>query len=74
MHLLKTFWTKWKKFGHTIADFQSRLILTIVYVVVIIPAGLVFKSTKNPLLTKGKVKWQQFQLNASNLTHVKNQF
>lgn len=36
-------WTRWKRFGHRIGDFQARLILTLIYFVVLAPYGVVVR-------------------------------
>lgn len=36
-------WTRWKRFGHRIGDFQARVILTLIYFVVLAPYGVVVR-------------------------------
>ena len=52
MKLFKTFWEKWKAFGHKVGNFQARLILTIFYFVVISPFAAVVKYGARPLRLK----------------------
>jgi hypothetical protein len=74
MGLLKKGWQRWKKFGHTLADFQSRLILSVIYGVVIAPVGLVYRLFNDPLALKNPTTFSPFNQNATAIDHVKNQF
>src|SRR5438105_3291261 len=37
--LLRTLWTAWKAYGHRIATYQTELLLSVVYFVVLGPSG-----------------------------------
>ena len=52
--MLRNLWNRWKAFGQKIADFQARLILTLVYFIVVLPFGLLVRLLSDPLLVKGK--------------------
>jgi len=52
MNLIKTFWEKWKIFGHKVGNFQARLILSLFYFIVICPFAVVIKYGSKPLRLK----------------------
>ncbi len=41
--LLKRLWEKWKVIAHHIAKFQTALIISVFYLIIISPLGLIFK-------------------------------
>jgi hypothetical protein len=49
---MKTFWEKWKAFGHKVGNFQARLILTVFYFIIISPFAAVVKYGARPLRLK----------------------
>jgi hypothetical protein len=49
MYYLKITWCKWKAFGRKIGTFQSRLILTLFYFIILLPSGIVFSLFKDQL-------------------------
>lgn len=44
-----TFWQKWQTVGHRVADFQARLLLTILYLLLIGPVGCFWRLVEDPL-------------------------
>jgi len=46
---LVTLWEAWKRFAQRLADFQGRVLLTLLYVVLIVPGGLVLRLVGDPL-------------------------
>ena len=50
--LARRLWEGWKRLAHRIGDFQARLLLTIVYVVVIAPFALGVRWAADPLSIK----------------------
>jgi hypothetical protein len=42
-------WTRWKAFAHRAARFQSNVILTILYFLVLLPLALLRRPFANPL-------------------------
>ncbi len=56
MTFIKFLWNKWKLIAHKIGLFQSRLILTIFYFTILIPAGLIYTILKNEMGIKSKSK------------------
>ncbi len=45
-------WARWKRFAQKIADFQARLILTVIYFLIVAPYGLVVRLVSDPLHVK----------------------
>ncbi len=52
MNILRRFWDKWKHIAEKIALFQTRLILTVFYFLLLLPFGLVFSIFKDALKIK----------------------
>lgn len=42
-------WGGWKRFARRLADFQGRVLLTLLYVVLVMPAGLILRLVADPL-------------------------
>ena len=47
-HLL-TLWQVWKRFARRLADFQGRVLLTLLYIVLIVPGGSILRLVSDPL-------------------------
>jgi hypothetical protein len=45
----KRVWERWKKIAHAIGNFQARLLLTILYMVLVLPFGLAVRLFADPL-------------------------
>lgn len=54
LNLLKRAWEAWKKIAHKIGAFQSRVLLSVLYVILIIPFSLAVKFFIDPLRLKKK--------------------
>lgn len=50
--MLKKIWRGWKRIARRIGDFQARVLLTIIYVVLILPFGLAVRLFADPLRIK----------------------
>ncbi len=46
---LGTLWQAWKRFARRLADFQGRVLLTLFYVVLLVPGGFVLRLVADPL-------------------------
>ena len=42
-------WVAWKRFARLIGEFNGRVLLTLLYVVLIVPSGLVLRLLADPL-------------------------
>ena len=41
--MLKKYWNKWKVIAEKIGNFNTRLILTLFYIIFVVPIGLIMK-------------------------------
>jgi hypothetical protein len=51
---LKNFWAAWTRLAKKIGNFQARVILTIMYVVILLPFGLMVRLFSDPLRIKNR--------------------
>lgn len=57
--MLRRLWEGWKRVGRAIGNFQARLLLTIFYVVLIAPLGLLVRVFGDPMRIRHPWdKWQ----------------
>jgi hypothetical protein len=42
-------WNGWKRIARRVADFQGRVLLTVLYLVLVAPVGLVLRLVADPL-------------------------
>lgn len=54
LSMLKRVWEAWKKIAHKIGVFQSRVILSVLYIILIIPFSLAVKYITDPLRLKNR--------------------
>lgn len=75
MGILKKIWYRWKNIAHKIGDFQARLLLSAFYFAIIVPIGLVVK-TSDPLGLKKKTTplWKSYEDLPGNLESFRRQF
>ena len=50
--MLKRLWEAWKRLARRIGDFQARVLLTLIYVLVILPFGVGVRLFADPLRLK----------------------
>ena len=50
--MLKRIWQAWKRLAQKIGNFQARVLLTVIYVVLILPFGLAVRWFSDPLRIK----------------------
>lgn len=50
--MLKKAWETWKAFARKVGDFQTRIVLTLFYFVVVAPFGLALRAFSDPLRVK----------------------
>ena len=46
---LKSLWYRWKKISFKIAVFQSKILLTVLYFILLTPVAIIAKFTTDPL-------------------------
>ena len=49
---LKVIWKAWTRIAHIIGNFQARVLLTILYVVLVLPFGVIVRLFADPLRIK----------------------
>ena len=55
---LKAIWKAWTRIAHIIGNFQARVLLTILYVVLVLPLGVIVRLFADPLRIKRRPeKW-----------------
>lgn len=55
---LNAFWNAWKRLAHKIGNFQARVLLTVLYVIVVLPFGLIIRLFSDPLRIRNRpTKW-----------------
>lgn len=52
MNLLKLLWKKWMAFSLVFGTFMSRVILTVLYFLLLLPYGILIRLFSDPLQTK----------------------
>ena len=52
MAILKLLWEKWKAFSEIFGNFMSRVILTVLYFVILLPYGIGMRMFADPLELK----------------------
>jgi hypothetical protein len=56
----RNLWEAWKRIAHKIGNFQARVLVTLLYVVVVLPFGLMVRSLSDPLqIKKRPMKWTE---------------
>ena len=48
-NVFKRAWEGWKKVAHVIGVFNTRVIMSVLYFIIILPFGLVFRMVSDPL-------------------------
>jgi len=68
-------WQGWVKVAKKIGDFQARLILSVFYLLVIIPIGLIARLFADPLgLKKNRATWESKPSSTPRLEDARRQF
>jgi len=52
MKILKKLWNNWMLVAKPIGNFQSQLILTLFYLIIILPLGIIYRLFADPLNIK----------------------
>ena len=75
-NLLRRAWEGWKKIAHVIGVFNTRVIMSILYFLIVLPFGLVFRVVSDPLQMKEPAgsNWVALPQHAHNLDTAHDQF
>jgi len=72
---LKVLWQAWLKVAKKIGDFQARLILSLFYLLFIIPVGLIARMFADPLGLKiDRAAWESKPSSTPRLEDARRQF
>jgi hypothetical protein len=71
---LKNLWSAWKRLARQIGNFQARVILTVLYVVAVLPFGLMVRLFADPLQIRNRpTKWTERPAEVYDLSWVHKQ-
>jgi hypothetical protein len=68
-------WEGWKRFAHAFGVFQTRLIMLILYVLVVVPIGIVARLVSDPLHLRQpeKTNWVPLEKRSHSLESAQQQ-
>lgn len=75
-NLLRRAWEGWKKIAHVIGVFNTRVIMSLLYFVIVLPFGLIFRMVSDPMQLgePGQSNWVKLPEQSHNLDTARNQF
>lgn len=74
---VKRLWIKWERFGHRMGSFQSRVLLSFLFFIVVTPFALAVKWFSDPLRIKGQKQksfWNIRGEERPDLEHYRRQY
>ena len=72
---LKNLWQRWQKVAKRIGDFQARLILSLFYILIVLPMGLIARMISDPLaLKKTAAGWHAKPNSPPRIDEARRQF
>jgi hypothetical protein len=72
---IKELWQRWVKVSKKIGDFQARLLLSLFYIIFVLPLGLLLRLFADPLgVKKNSAHWTSRQSSAPRLQDARRQF
>lgn len=80
MKYLKPLWKKWLQIAKVIGNFNGQVILTIFYIILIAPLGIVYRFFADPLvikknsINKQKTNFSEWTHNEKNLESARRQY
>jgi len=73
--MLRRLWEGWKRVGRAIGNFQARLMLTIFYIVLIAPLGLLVRVFADPMrIRRPRDKWLDRDPDGTDLIAAQRQW
>jgi hypothetical protein len=73
----KAFWAGWKAYGRRLGNFQSRILLALIYFPIVIPFGILVRLFQDPFLKKtrrSESNWLPRQRSGTDLESIQRQF
>lgn len=80
MKFVKLLWLKWLQLAKIIGNFNGQVILTIFYLIVILPLGLIYRFFADPLeikrgfILKQKSNFRRWEHPKDNLENARRQY
>ena len=76
MEPVKLFWRKWLVVARAIGNFQGQVILTIFYLVLLLPVGILFRIFADPLKLHKKLRtnFEDWQHPKEDLDQARKQY
>jgi len=72
---LKNLWQGWQKVAKRLGDFQARLILSLLYIFIVLPMGLIVRIFSDPLgLKKTAAHWNAKPSSPPRIDEARRQF
>ena len=73
--MFKRLWNAWKQIARRIGDFQARVLLTLIYVTLILPFGVIVRAFGDPLrIRRRPAKWNDCERHPSDLGWARRQW
>lgn len=75
--MIAKLWARWKPFAQRIGDFQARVILTVLYMIILAPYALFIRFIKDPLKMRqsaGRSLWISTSSEPATLEKARRQF
>ncbi len=72
----KRVWTQWRRAAHSIGVVQTRFLMLLIYVTVVVPTGVLMKFSSDPLHLKKpeQTNCQPARQDERNLENARRQF
>ncbi len=71
----KRLWESWKRIAHAIGNFQARVLLTLLYVVLVLPFGLAVRLFADPLRIRKRPRaWNEQVRGGADLDWARRQW
>jgi len=77
MKLIKFLWKKWLPIAQSVGNFMGQLIMTIFYLIILLPLGLIMRLFSDPLNMKTSARKSNFgnwEHPKQNLEEAKKQY
>ncbi len=71
--MIKRLWEKWKYFAEVLGNFQTKIIFSLLYYILVLPFGIVSNYFNDFLDVRGFPKWTSVEDNSSTLKKLKEQ-
>jgi hypothetical protein len=73
--MLRKLWEGWKRVGHAIGNFQARVLLTVFYIVLVAPLGLVVRIFADPMRIRRPMEgWLQKEPQGTDMVTARRQW